>query len=137
MQSGRSRAFNQEKYDDYCMILRDGYAGKIYSLTKLKRENYLRQCSRISGRYQLLEEKLYFKKGDLLIPVVLIQEVLDVVDIIHANLAHAGYKKTWGAVQKEVYGLTEDDVLWLVLRCSFCEPLRTNNTRAPLNTTIS
>lgn len=42
LKSGRSRAFNQEKYNDYCMILRDGYGGKIYSLTKLKRENYLR-----------------------------------------------------------------------------------------------
>jgi len=52
--------------------------------------------------------------------VVPISETFDQIEQVHAHLGHAGYVKTFKGLQDRYYGITTEQVQWLVGRCQTC-----------------
>ncbi|KAJ3499532.1 hypothetical protein NLG97_g246 [Lecanicillium saksenae] len=53
-------------------------------------------------------------------PVVVIEDIVDVVGDIHVNIAHAGWDTTWKRVSASFYGILRADVIFLLKRCDAC-----------------
>ncbi len=70
----------------------------------------------------MVEGRLY-KKSDARHSderLVVLEEILSTIARIHQRLGHAGYKKTFAMIEKEYYGVTHDEVEWVVSRCQNC-----------------
>lgn len=138
LKSSRSSAFNREKYDHYCSILRsDGFTLQRLSLRKRAKDNYVTKCRRIMEDYALHEGKLFKIGTTHLIPVVLIEDAAALIEKIHKEELHNGERKTWDKVHPLAHGISFKDVAWLLSRCQTCAPMRANCTRAPLVPIVS
>jgi hypothetical protein len=55
----------------------------------------------------------------------------------HLQLGHAGVNKTFTALNQRYYGITKEEVGWLVKRCQNCMVNRSNRSRPPLTPIVS
>ena len=58
--------------------------------------------------------------------------VYDAILDSHQRSHHAGYTKTFHLVQERFYGISQQEVVWLLKHCTTCLQSRPSNTRAPL-----
>ncbi|RPA76401.1 hypothetical protein BJ508DRAFT_311129 [Ascobolus immersus RN42] len=64
--------------------------------------------------------------------VVCIYEAFDIVSRLHVRLGHAGKNKTHQAFEKEFYGLSREDIAWLIGRCEHCLSRQAGNSKPEL-----
>ncbi len=89
----------------------------------------------VDNRGQLLHVGL--KKGDITRPQAFVYDAFDIIARVHAAGGHNGYKKTYQRVKNEAYGISRDDVQWLLEHCQVCMVNRQNITRAPLQPIVA
>lgn len=131
LKGSRSSAFDREKYDEYCSILRlGGFTQQRQSLKKRAKDNYVTKCRRIMENYALYDGKLFKNGTSYLIPVVLIEDAAAFVEKIHNELLHSGERKTWDSLHPFAHGISFKDVSWLLARCQICAPMRANYTKS-------
>jgi hypothetical protein len=103
----------------------------------LKPENPIesRLKHRAIKEFQLMYNKLYrnpdikFKALRYVVPE---SEAFDVIANEHLQLLHAGYIKTWAMVQQKYYGITRQEVAYVLKLCKNCALNRPVTTKAPL-----
>lgn len=86
--------------------------------------------------YQLVNGQV-FRKLDAksLLPLratVTDTEIFNIIQKCHVSLKHAGYRKTYKAIQQKYYRIVREDVLWLLTRCRTCLVNRPNRSRGVL-----
>ena len=59
-------------------------------------------------------------------------EVFDKIISIHNRLQHPGYKITHQALKEQFYGISREDVEWIIKHCILCAQNSANNSQAPL-----
>lgn len=64
--------------------------------------------------------------------VVQSSQVYDAILDAHQRSHHAGHTKTFHQVQLRYYGISREEVVWLLKHCTVCLQSRPSNTRAPL-----
>jgi len=64
-------------------------------------------------------------------------EAFDRIKQVHAQLGHAGYVKTFKCLHERFYGITKEQVQWLIGRCQTCLKNRPNRSRGELEPIIS
>jgi hypothetical protein len=69
--------------------------------------------------------------------VVRAEQVHDAIIECHQRCSHGGYTKTFNQVKERYYGISRDEVIWLLKNCSICLQCRPSNTRAPLQPIVS
>ena len=55
-------------------------------------------------------------------------EVFDKITSIHNRLQHPGYKITYQAIKEQFYGISREDVEWLIKHCILCAQNSANNS---------
>ncbi|KFZ20383.1 hypothetical protein V502_03199 [Pseudogymnoascus sp. VKM F-4520 (FW-2644)] len=90
-------------------------------------------------KFKLVNNKLY-RQADakyLARYVVLENEAFDCIINEHLQLLHAGCEKVWAIVQQKYYGITRQDVAFILKLCKNCTLNRPNITKALLVPIIS
>lgn len=64
--------------------------------------------------------------------MIRISEVYDAVLDCHQCSQHAGYNKTFDLVKQRFYGISRQEVVWLLKQCNICSQNRPSNSKAPL-----
>ena len=64
--------------------------------------------------------------------VLRIEQIFDAILESHQRSQHAGHNKTFALVKQRYYGISRDEVIWLLRLCNICLQSRPSNTRAPL-----
>ncbi|KFZ11413.1 hypothetical protein V501_04793 [Pseudogymnoascus sp. VKM F-4519 (FW-2642)] len=85
--------------------------------------------------YQLIDSKLYRNPTSIYQEpryVVLESEVLDLIISEHLRLQHAGRDKVWSYIQRTYYGISRQDVIFILKLCKSCALNRPSTTKAPL-----
>jgi len=75
--------------------------------------------------------------SDAPLRVVPISEAFDQIKKAHAQLGHAGYVKTFNNIKEWFFGITKEQVQWLVGRCQTCLKNHPNRSRGELDPIIS
>lgn len=117
-----------------------------YRLTYEQKMTYINGCLRqetLKGKrvrqtvqaYLVENGQLYRKpeNGQEKRQVVLINDTLQSIERAHLRLNHAGYHKTYAEVDATCYGITRDEVKWVLARCRNCTQNRPANTQPPLH----
>ena len=82
--------------------------------------------------------QIYRKGPDPLQPhkgrtlVILENEVFSKIALIHNRLQHPGYKITFKAIQEQFYGISRNEVEWLIKHCLICLQKSANKSCPPL-----
>jgi hypothetical protein len=90
--------------------------------------------------FELISNKLYQKPTKAYITsryVVPESEAFDLIINQHLQLLHAGRDKVWAAIQKQYYGITRQDVIFILKRCKNCALNRPSTIKAPLVPIVS
>ena len=84
--------------------------------------------------FELVNNKLYKRANSkhLARYIVPESEAFDVIINEHLQLLHAGRDKVWAAVQHKYYGITRQDVTFILKLCKNCALNRPAATKAPL-----
>jgi hypothetical protein len=69
--------------------------------------------------------------------VVLESEALDHIISEHLQLLHAGRDKVWASIQQKYYGISRQEVAFVLKLCKNCVLNRPATTKAPLAPIIS
>jgi hypothetical protein len=69
--------------------------------------------------------------------VIPMSESFDRIKEGHTQLGHAGYVKTFKAFQQRYYGITKEQVQWLIGRCQTCLKNRPNRSCGELEPIVS
>ena len=64
--------------------------------------------------------------------VVRIEQVYEAILESHQRSQHSGYTKTFHQVKQRFYGISREEVIWLLKHYTICLQTRPCNTRAPL-----
>jgi hypothetical protein len=95
---------------------------------------------RAQMEFQLVNNKL-FRRPDskFLNPRYTVpeSEAFDTIANEHLQLLHTGYIKTWAAIQQKYYGITRQEVAFVIKLCKNCALNRPAATKAPLVPIIS
>ena len=59
-------------------------------------------------------------------------QVYEAIMESHQRLQHAGYIKTFQLLKQRYYGISREEVIWLLKHCHLCLQSRPSNTRALL-----
>jgi hypothetical protein len=90
--------------------------------------------------FHLIDEKLY-RNPDIAHKepryVALESEALDLIISEHLQLLHAGRDKVWASVQQKYYGISRQEVAFVLKLCKNCVLNRPATTKAPLVPIIS
>ncbi|KFY32501.1 hypothetical protein V493_00138 [Pseudogymnoascus sp. VKM F-4281 (FW-2241)] len=90
--------------------------------------------------FHLIDEKLY-RNPDIAHKepryVVLENEALDLIISEHLQLLHAGRDKVWASIQQKYYGISRQEVAFVLKLCKNCVLNRPATTKAPLVPIIS
>ena len=62
--------------------------------------------------------------------MIRISEVCDTVLEGHQRSQHAGYNKTFDLVKQRFYGISRQEVVWLLKQCNICSRNRPSNSNA-------
>ena len=89
----------------------------------------------IDNRGRLLHVGL--RKEDITRPQAFIYDAFDIIARIHDTGGHNGYKKTYQQVKNEAYGISMDNVQWLLEHCQVCMVNRQNITRISLQSIVA
>jgi transposase InsO family protein len=85
--------------------------------------------------FQLVNNKL-FRRPDSKFPnlryTVPESEAFDTIANEHLQLLHTGYMKTWATIQQKYYGITRQEVAFVIKLCKNCALNRPATTKAPL-----
>jgi hypothetical protein len=90
---------------------------------------------RATTEFHLTHNKLYknsdsrFQEPRYVVPE---SEAFDIIINIHLQLLHAGRDKVWSAVQKSYYGISRQEVTFVLKLCKNCALNRPATTKAPL-----
>ena len=69
--------------------------------------------------------------------VVLEDMTFDVITRVHCQHAHPGKNKTFDLVRQDFYGITKEEVAWIVKHCRICLNNQPAISRQPLEPIIS
>lgn len=115
----------------------------LYATGSTERQKAQNQRNYAHKYYELVDGQV-FRKADPLAksqmpsrPAVTNTEIFSLVLKFHVDLGHAGYKKTYKAIQNGYYGIVRDDVSWLLMRCRTCMVNRVNRSRGVLEPIVS
>ncbi len=72
------------------------------------------------------------RKEDITRPQAFFYNAFDIIARIHAAGGYNRYEKKIQKVKNEAYGISRDDVQWLLEYCQICIVNRQNITRSPL-----
>jgi hypothetical protein len=75
--------------------------------------------------------------SDAPLRVVPISQAFDQIKKAHAQLGYAGYVKTFNNIKERFFGITKEQVQWLVGHCQTCLKNRPNRSRGELEPIIS
>jgi hypothetical protein len=124
----------------YNTLLTNLYCNKTL-LTELNYEpqslEERRVRARIAPEYTVIDGVLY-RKPDSNSPaspprkVILEEETFDVITKAHLDTMHAGRTKTFHDINERFYGITRQEVEFLLKHCSTCARNKSKSTRAPL-----
>jgi hypothetical protein len=89
------------------------------SQKEFSRRNYVRKNFTWDQSGQVLTA-LARKKKEKDRRVVTEDEILDVVERVHANNGHAGWDATWKDISNSHYGILRADVIFILKRCLVC-----------------
>ena len=64
-------------------------------------------------------------------------EVFDRIRQVHSELEHAGYKRTHKCIHERYYGISQEEVAWLLGKCQTCLLNRGNKSKGPLEPIIT
>ncbi|KIN08866.1 hypothetical protein OIDMADRAFT_48707 [Oidiodendron maius Zn] len=95
---------------------------------------------RAHTEFQLVNNKLFRRPDSMFLNLrytVPESEVFDTIANEHLQLLHAGQIKTWAAVQQKYYGISRQEVTFVLKLCKNCALDRPAATKAPLVLIIS
>ena len=136
--SRNKQALDAAKRARYCMILSDPNNAKPANFKMLGKPIKARISNEIYNaktHYQLnLNDQLIWKStGDGLDWVVASHyNVFLHITQAHEAVGHAGIRKTFEHANKSVYGISKEDVSWLLRHCKICLNNWANATKPPL-----
>ena len=64
--------------------------------------------------------------------VVQLEEVYETIMESHLRSQHAGHSKTFSIIKERFYGISREEVVWLLRHGGICLQTQPSNTRAPL-----
>lgn len=90
--------------------------------------------NRAINNFALQDGQLYHLGGakSNLRKVIMMDDVWEFVWPLHVQGGHMGRDKTWAEVRDKYYGITKEEVAWIIDHCELCNQNRPSTTRAPL-----
>ncbi len=90
--------------------------------TRQERQRQYNQKNKAVTKFELQSGQLWHK-ATATSPakyVVCTYESFERIRDVHLELEHAGVTKTYGRLKKRYYGITKEEVAWLIARCIPC-----------------
>ena len=89
------------------------------SQKEFSRRNYVRKTFALDANGQMLVA-IAKKDGEKDRKVITEDNILDVVELVHTSIGHAGWDATWKEISNSYNGILRADVTFLLKRCSIC-----------------
>ncbi len=98
---------------------------KVKGATLKERQQQYNQKNRALSNFELIRGQLWRKATDdePAKYVVCTYESFEQIKAVHLELEHAGIDKTYGRIDERYYGITKEEVAWLLARCIPCRVL--------------
>jgi negative regulator of genetic competence, sporulation and motility len=95
---------------------------KVKGATQKDRQQQYNQKNRTISKFELLRSQLWQKatESEPAKYIVCTYESFEQIKAVHVKLEHAGIDKTYGCIDEQYYGITKEEVAWLLARCIPC-----------------
>ena len=128
-----------KKCEIRCVSARSLGAAKLILSGPIRQRRYNQRIQALKF-FLVLNGRLYYKASSASESprrVVPISESFDRIKEAHASLGHCGYVKVFKLLNSRFYGITKEQINWLINRCQTCLQNQPNRSRGQLTPIVS